>query len=337
MVLRSPETMAPEPGRAPRQATEASLPPTPSVTAEPPPTAPDEWIEVVPMVLRPSPTGSGVSVPPAPVEPSAPPAEWRDVSPPSPARPALPVEAEPKSEVPTVPPRLVAAPVAAPAPPYRSTSDAPSNVVDDEPVVAPRPAGRLWWLAVAALLLLVGLVAVMQIDWIESAPVAAPTRPVVAERSPPAPSQPVETAVFEEPAEPPLAAALPEPDIDQSVVTVPRPEPAPVEPAPVDPVPVAEPEPAIVASPSYNCRRARSRVEKLICGSEPLAALDREMAALFYGIVAEADSATVSAVQRSRDDFLARRDRCPDAACVTEVYQDRIDGLARLGFPPRPE
>jgi len=84
---------------------------------------------------------------------------------------------------------------------------------------------------------------------------------------------------------------------------------------------------ATTARPSFNCRNARSRVERMICSDGDLAARDRRMAALFYRSNAASDAVVRRRLSASRLRFLAYRDRCPNAACVAAAYEDRIDEI----------
>lgn len=127
------------------------------------------------------------------------------------------------------------------------------------------------------------------------------------------------------------------------IVAVPQPSAppgAPPQPAVVEPVPApaarparAEPPtpaPRVTARPSFNCRYARTRTEKMICGSPRLAARDREMASLWYALMAGADPATRSHLRRSRDAFLERRERCSSEGCVDAAYASRMAELRRI-------
>lgn len=121
---------------------------------------------------------------------------------------------------------------------------------------------------------------------------------------------------------------------------------ATVEPAaPFPPVPPAEPTPPISemrgaeaatpptrvsARPSFNCRYARTSTERMICASPRLAARDREMASLWYALMARADPATRSHLRRSRDAFLERRERCGSENCVGAAYASRMAELRRI-------
>ena len=94
------------------------------------------------------------------------------------------------------------------------------------------------------------------------------------------------------------------------------------------------PSPALAASPSFDCTKAQSSAEKAVCGSETLAALDREMARLFE-LAANGPHRTpeslkhLKAYQRG---WIKGRDDCwkSDAGleqCVANEYVLRIHDL----------
>jgi hypothetical protein len=152
------------------------------------------------------------------------------------------------------------------------------------------------------------------------------------------PGAPIENSRFAEaPAAPAAPAAPPAPEPAVSPRTAPAPAPPP--PSPVRPAPPpqpkapkapptpAEPTPARAtasATPSFNCRVARSRSEQMVCSSSRLAAKDRAMSSLFYSSLANADRRTRSELRRTRDRFLAYRERCGSEACVAEAYDGRM-------------
>lgn len=82
--------------------------------------------------------------------------------------------------------------------------------------------------------------------------------------------------------------------------------------------------------PSFDCRRARTRSERMVCADANLAALDRAMSSQFYSALSNANRQTRGELRGSRDRFLAYRDRCPDAACVAMAYRDRMDEIRDL-------
>lgn len=77
------------------------------------------------------------------------------------------------------------------------------------------------------------------------------------------------------------------------------------------------------ARPSFNCRHARTQSEKHVCSSPMLADRDRRMASLYYDVMARTDPATRAHLRRSRDAFLARRERCRSAECIAAAYDAR--------------
>ena len=137
---------------------------------------------------------------------------------------------------------------------------------------------------------------------------------------------------------PPLAPPAPalEPRLEPRVVqreTSPPPRPRPVEPRPeprVEPRPEPRAEPVRAtasARPSFNCRNARSRSERMVCSSDGLAARDRAMSSLFYSALADADPGTRAQLRRSRDRFLAYRERCGSEACMADAYEGRMQEI----------
>lgn len=85
------------------------------------------------------------------------------------------------------------------------------------------------------------------------------------------------------------------------------------------------------ASPSFKCRYAKTTSEKMVCRNGSLAAADRRMSAVFYSEMANAAAETKRALRRSRDRFLARRERCTTEACVARVYEERVAEIRRIG------
>lgn len=135
-----------------------------------------------------------------------------------------------------------------------------------------------------------------------------------------------------------------------ATVSTPTPLPTPVgprtfaNPAKPPPSPVANvprqvsaaraetmPSPASTATrPSFNCRYARSRVEKSICASATLARYDRQMSSAFYSALARADAPTRAQLRASRDRFLGARDRCDSKPCITRSYVKRMAEIERI-------
>ena len=120
---------------------------------------------------------------------------------------------------------------------------------------------------------------------------------------------------------------------------------APPEDAVVDPLqdsdePAPQPEPGpVAASPSFDCGRARTGGERAVCGDPGLAALDRQMASQYQRAMSTTTPEAQALLRRTRDRFLAYRDRCPDSACIAGAYQDRMREISDIAAgrwqPPR--
>ena len=95
-------------------------------------------------------------------------------------------------------------------------------------------------------------------------------------------------------------------------------------PPPQNAGPPPQAAPPATASPSFNCRSARTRGEIAVCSDPGLAALDRQMAAQFSTAMAQGDSRQRSLLQRTRNDFLRYRDNCPTNGCIAETYRGRM-------------
>ena len=79
--------------------------------------------------------------------------------------------------------------------------------------------------------------------------------------------------------------------------------------------------------PSFVCTVAMTAIETLLCGSVPLAALDRSIAAAFERKLARGDAVQLRAQQA---EWLKRRDACGrDEACLAEAMRRRIDELSQ--------
>jgi uncharacterized protein YecT (DUF1311 family) len=127
--------------------------------------------------------------------------------------------------------------------------------------------------------------------------------------------------------EPVPASAPAEPGVRPVAPTrAPAPPPAPkAEP------PRAPPPTRVTVRPSFNCRYAKTQTEKMICASPRLAAQDRQMASLYYDLMAGADPATRGHLRRSRDAFLGRREQCRSEGCVGSAYASRMAELRSIG------
>lgn len=80
--------------------------------------------------------------------------------------------------------------------------------------------------------------------------------------------------------------------------------------------------------PSFDCAKATTMVEKLICGSNELAIADAQLATQFKATLANAlDSKPLIAEQRNW--IKTVRNACTDIPCLAAVYQARISQLSQ--------
>ena len=83
-------------------------------------------------------------------------------------------------------------------------------------------------------------------------------------------------------------------------------------------------------SPSFNCRRARGRVNLMICDDPALARLDRQLSAGYFAALRNVDPVAASELQQDQVRFLKERATCAGPQCVAALYSDRLDEIDRL-------
>jgi len=82
------------------------------------------------------------------------------------------------------------------------------------------------------------------------------------------------------------------------------------------------------AAPSFDCAKASTRVERMICDNPRIAELDSELAAAYR--IALRDAPWASANRRIREEqkaWVAERNRCRDPRCLRQSYRQRIAQL----------
>lgn len=125
-------------------------------------------------------------------------------------------------------------------------------------------------------------------------------------------------------------AATPAPAPAPTPAPAPVPAPEPVAPAPASTPAVAAPA-AVETGPitaSFDCAKANSAQEKMICGDRELARLDVELSAAYRKA---RDAATdAKALQSEQLQWLkSTRKACSDTTCLVEAYKSRLAQLAR--------
>lgn len=76
---------------------------------------------------------------------------------------------------------------------------------------------------------------------------------------------------------------------------------------------------------SFDCAKAETGVEKLICSDAELSKLDDALALAYSAALRLNDNPM--AVQQAQKQWLKERDRCSDIACVKTLYASRITSL----------
>ena len=82
-----------------------------------------------------------------------------------------------------------------------------------------------------------------------------------------------------------------------------------------------------------NCAKAATPVEKLLCTDPGLKKADADVADAFAAALAA--SADPSAVRASQREWLAKRNACPDAACLAALHAGRIQELSAMATETR--
>lgn len=93
------------------------------------------------------------------------------------------------------------------------------------------------------------------------------------------------------------------------------------------------------ARPSFDCSYARTKGEVAACSDSGLAALDVNMATQYRRALSSASPEQRALLQRTRDRFVAYRDRCPNRSCMSDAYVGRMreirDIMEGRWQPPR--
>lgn len=167
-------------------------------------------------------------------------------------------------------------------------------------------------------------------------PAPAPVAKSAAPKADPAPAAkadaaPADTDVVRAPARPAATAHAGRSRSDPAATAQaakPRSEPVPVRKAPA-PAGVAARSP----KPSFDCSKARSASEKMICSDPELAQMDRDLGRVHAR--ARAQAADGRAFQRESDREWTRREQeCRDRECLVDWYAQR---RAQLESPPAVE
>lgn len=88
--------------------------------------------------------------------------------------------------------------------------------------------------------------------------------------------------------------------------------------------------PALAMAASFDCSKAVTRVEALICGAKALSELDSQLAET-YRAAGATSSEQAAAVKRQQREWLRNvRDKCDDETCLTNAYRQRLYQLTSM-------
>lgn len=99
-------------------------------------------------------------------------------------------------------------------------------------------------------------------------------------------------------------------------------------PLPLPMPPAADPPlPLLAVAPGFDCGKASTAVEKIICSDSALSALDSQLAQAYKQSLKQSEDAqTLRIGQRS---WLANvRNKCRDAACLAQAYERQIEQMS---------
>lgn len=76
---------------------------------------------------------------------------------------------------------------------------------------------------------------------------------------------------------------------------------------------------------SFDCRKASTSVEKIICSSPSLSKLDSELSEIYKEAVGKEPS-----IKRDQIDWLRERNKCQNESCLESAYNERKDDLVNF-------
>jgi uncharacterized protein len=92
--------------------------------------------------------------------------------------------------------------------------------------------------------------------------------------------------------------------------------------------------PSLVLGASFDCRKAGSEVEKLICADQSLSQLDETLSKIYRKAMRSASDPESLKLEQTKW-LREERDRCADKSCLEKVYHNRLAALEEL-LPVRP-
>lgn len=88
-----------------------------------------------------------------------------------------------------------------------------------------------------------------------------------------------------------------------------------------------------VHSASFNCQKASTSIEYLICGDATLSSLDEQLASLYKGKLKGADPATKEQLVLAQRQWIEGRNYCSGIDCLKAKYEERIAEISQDSNP----
>ena len=80
-----------------------------------------------------------------------------------------------------------------------------------------------------------------------------------------------------------------------------------------------------VQAASFDCAKATTKIEKMICADPELSKLDEEMSKIYK--TAQQDEKQAESIRQTQKQWMKVRNSCTDAACVKRAYEMRLSSL----------
>lgn len=86
--------------------------------------------------------------------------------------------------------------------------------------------------------------------------------------------------------------------------------------------------PATIHAASFDCKKAKTEIEKMICADAQLSKLDEELAAAYRDAMDKAGQTGKAVLRKEQTAWLKSRNACKDTLCVEVMYRTRLAMLA---------
>ena len=82
---------------------------------------------------------------------------------------------------------------------------------------------------------------------------------------------------------------------------------------------------------SFDCQKASTSIEKLICNDPELSKLDEDLSATYkINMDVESKVLSIASIQLAQKEWIKKRNSCPDTSCVKDEYVVRISQLSAI-------